>query len=104
MEMLRRSSVFASEVFERSPSDKELVSQARALCRDYIQARLHRAGVGWSKPDLGGAAPGGTLGEVSTVLLWLGEITHAQQRVVLQKNPSSQGQTICNCSSVHYNR
>lgn len=71
MEMLRRSSVFAAEVFDRSPTDKELVSQAKALCRDYIHSRLNRAGIGWSKHEL--AASGGTLGEVSSVLLWLGE-------------------------------
>lgn len=73
MEMLRRSSVFAAEVFDRSPTDKELVSQAKALCRDYIHSRLNRAGVGWSNPEHGLAASGGTLGEISTVLLWLGE-------------------------------
>ncbi|XP_029356179.1 bcl-2-related ovarian killer protein homolog A isoform X2 [Echeneis naucrates] len=72
MEMLRRSSVFAAEVFDRSPTDKELVSQAKALCRDYIHSRLNRAGVGWSNPEHGLAASGGTLGEISTVLLWLG--------------------------------
>ncbi|XP_035809330.2 bcl-2-related ovarian killer protein homolog A isoform X1 [Amphiprion ocellaris] len=73
MEMLRRSSVFAAEVFDRSPTDKELVSQAKALCRDYIHSRLNRAGIGWSKPEHGLAASGGTLGEVSGVLLWLGD-------------------------------
>ncbi|XP_037530933.1 bcl-2-related ovarian killer protein homolog A [Nematolebias whitei] len=71
MEMLRRSSVFAAEVFDRSPSDKVLVSQAKALCRDYIQARLSRAG--WLTHEHGLAASGGTLGEVSKVLLWLGD-------------------------------
>lgn len=71
MEMLRRSSVFAAEVmevFDRSPTDKELVSQSKVLCRDYIHSRLHRAGIGWSKPEHGS----GTLAEVSSVLLWLG--------------------------------
>ncbi|KAG7228667.1 hypothetical protein INR49_008443 [Caranx melampygus] len=72
MEMLRRSSVFAAEVFDRSPTDKELVSQAKALCRDYIHSRLNRAGIGWSNPEHGLAASGGALGEISTVLLWLG--------------------------------
>lgn len=70
--MLRRSSVFAAEVmevFDRSPTDKELVSQSKVLCRDYIHSRLHRAGIGWSKPEHGS---GGTLAEVSSVLLWLG--------------------------------
>lgn len=76
MEMLRRSSVFAAEVFDRSPTDKELVSQAKALCRDYIHSRLNRAGIGWSKADNGLPASGGTLREVSSVLLWLGEGVH----------------------------
>uniref|UniRef100_A0A672SK92 Bcl-2 Bcl-2 homology region 1-3 domain-containing protein n=1 Tax=Sinocyclocheilus grahami TaxID=75366 RepID=A0A672SK92_SINGR len=72
MEMLRRSSVFAAEVmevFDRSPTDKELVSQSKVLCRDYIHSRLHQAGIGWSKPEHGS----GALAEVSSVLLWLGD-------------------------------
>ncbi|XP_048845696.1 bcl-2-related ovarian killer protein homolog A-like [Brienomyrus brachyistius] len=76
MEMLRRSSVFAAEVmevFDRSPTDKELVSQAKALCRDYIHSRLNRAGIGWSKPEQSLSASGGALAEVSSVLLWLGD-------------------------------
>ncbi|XP_077440371.1 bcl-2-related ovarian killer protein homolog A [Vanacampus margaritifer] len=72
MEMLRRSSVFAAEVFDRSPTDKELVSQAKALCRDYIQSRLSRAGIGWSKPEQL-ASSWGASGDVSAVLLWLGD-------------------------------
>lgn len=74
MEMLRRSSVFAAEVmevFDRSPTDKELVSQSKMLCRDYIHSRLNRAGIGWTKTEHG--STGGTLAEVSTVLLWLGK-------------------------------
>ncbi|XP_006637736.1 bcl-2-related ovarian killer protein homolog A [Lepisosteus oculatus] len=70
MEVLRRSSVFAAEVmevFDRSPTDKELVSQAKALCREYIHSRLNRAGLGWSKPEHAAH------GEVSSVLLWLGD-------------------------------
>lgn len=74
--MLRRSSVFAAEVmevFDRSPTDKELVSQAKALCRDYIHSRLNRAGIGWSKSEQSPSASGGPQGEVSSVLLWLGK-------------------------------
>lgn len=74
--MLRRSSVFAAEVmevFDRSPTDKELVSQAKALCRDYINSRLIQAGVSWSKPEYNAPVPGGKLAEVSTILLRLGE-------------------------------
>ncbi|XP_009871515.1 PREDICTED: bcl-2-related ovarian killer protein-like, partial [Apaloderma vittatum] len=76
MEVLRRSSVFAAEVmevFDRSPTDKELVSQAKALCRDYINSRLIRAGVSWSKPEYNAPVPGGKLAEVSTILLRLGD-------------------------------
>ncbi|XP_074860337.1 bcl-2-related ovarian killer protein isoform X3 [Carettochelys insculpta] len=76
MEVLRRSSVFAAEVmevFDRSPTDKELVSQAKVLCRDYIHSRLLRAGIGWSKADHGAPVPGGRLAEVSSVLLRLGD-------------------------------
>ncbi|XP_061895488.1 bcl-2-related ovarian killer protein homolog A isoform X1 [Entelurus aequoreus] len=74
METLRRASVFAAEVYDRSPTDKELVLQARALCRDYIQSRLSRAGFGWSKPrPTKPASSWGTEEEISVVLLWLGE-------------------------------
>ncbi|KAI1882716.1 hypothetical protein AGOR_G00237780 [Albula goreensis] len=76
MEMLRRSSVFAAEVmdvFDRTPTDKELVAQAKALCKDYIHSRLNRAGIGWSKPEQCLSASGGMLGEVSSILLWLGD-------------------------------
>ncbi|XP_026516575.1 bcl-2-related ovarian killer protein isoform X3 [Terrapene carolina triunguis] len=75
MEVLRRSSVFAAEVmevFDRSPTDKELVSQAKVLCRDYIHSRLLWAGIGWSKPEHSAPMPGGRLAEVSSVLLRLG--------------------------------
>ncbi|XP_069752523.1 bcl-2-related ovarian killer protein homolog A isoform X2 [Narcine bancroftii] len=76
MEMLRRSSVFAAEVmevFDRSPPDKELISQAKALCRDYIHSRLIRAGIVWSKPDPLAAGPASKLTEVSAALLHLGD-------------------------------
>ncbi|XP_072851996.1 bcl-2-related ovarian killer protein isoform X2 [Pogona vitticeps] len=75
MEMLRRSSVFAAEVmevFDRTPTDKELVSQAKVLCRDYIHSRLIRAGIGWNKPEHSVPVPGGKLAEVSSILLRLG--------------------------------
>ena len=74
--MLRRSSVFAAEVmdgFERSPTDKELISQSKALCRDYILSRLHLAGLGWSKAELNLPTSSGSLSEVSAVLLCLGK-------------------------------
>lgn len=79
MEVLRRSSVFAAEImdaFDRSPTDKELVAQAKALGREFVHARLLRAGLVWSAPERVPPAPGGRLAEVCTVLLRLGECGH----------------------------
>lgn len=76
MEVLRRSSVFAAEImdaFDRSPTDKELVAQAKALGREFVHARLLRAGLAWSAPERAALAPGSRLAEVCTVLLRLGE-------------------------------
>ncbi|XP_064415711.1 bcl-2-related ovarian killer protein-like [Latimeria chalumnae] len=76
MEMLRRSSVYAAkvmEVFDRAPTDKELVSQSKVLCRAYIHFRLIRARIGWVKPEYSMPAPRGKLAEVSAVLLRLGD-------------------------------
>lgn len=71
MEVIRRSSVFAAgvmEAFDHSPSDKELVSKSKALCRDYIHSRLNIYGLGSSKTQVDS-----TLCEVSAVLLCLGK-------------------------------
>ncbi|XP_030015902.1 bcl-2-related ovarian killer protein homolog B [Sphaeramia orbicularis] len=76
MEVLRKSSVFAAEVldvFDRSLTDKELVSQSRALCRDYILSKLNQNGLGWSKSDLNLSPSNASLSEVSLVLLCLGD-------------------------------
>ncbi|KAF6732079.1 Bcl-2-related ovarian killer-like protein A [Oryzias melastigma] len=76
MEVLRRSSVFAAEVldvFERSHSEKELVSQSKALCRDYILSRLHQNGLGWSKSEINFCPSNAALSEVTMVLLCLGD-------------------------------
>lgn len=76
MEVLRRSSVFAAEVldvFERSHSEKELVSQSKALCRDYILSRLHQNGLGWSKSEINFCPSNAALSEVTMVLLCLGK-------------------------------
>ncbi|XP_045431258.1 bcl-2-related ovarian killer protein isoform X6 [Pipistrellus kuhlii] len=76
MEVLRRSSVFAAEImdaFDRSPTDKELVAQAKALGREFVHARLLRAGLSWSAPERAALAPGGRLAEVCAVLLRLGD-------------------------------
>lgn len=76
MDVLRRSSVFAAEVldvFDRSLTEKELVSQSKALCRDYILSRIHQNGLGWSKSELNLLPSNAALSEVSLVLLCLGE-------------------------------
>ncbi|XP_037705985.1 bcl-2-related ovarian killer protein [Choloepus didactylus] len=76
MEVLRRSSLLAADfrdAFERAPSDKELVAQAKALGREFVHARLLRAGLAWSAPERAAAAPGGRLAEVCAVLLRLGD-------------------------------
>eukprot|EP00064_Thunnus_orientalis_P015620 superscaffoldBa00002930_g15675 len=76
MEVLRRSSVFAAEVldvFDRSLTEKELVSQSKALCRDYILSRLNQNGLGWSKTELNLSPSNAALSEVSLVLLCLGD-------------------------------
>lgn len=76
MEVLRRSSVFAAEVldvFDRSLTEKELVSQSKALCRDYILSRLNQNGLGWSKTELNFSSSNAALADVSLVLLCLGD-------------------------------
>lgn len=76
MEVLRKSSVFAAEVldvFDRSLTEKELVSQSKALCRDYILSRLTQNGLGWSKMELNFSPLSAALAEVSMVLLCLGK-------------------------------
>ncbi|KAM6918470.1 bcl-2-related ovarian killer protein homolog B [Xenentodon cancila] len=76
MEVLRRSSVFAAEVldvFDKSLTEKELVSQSKALCRDYILSRLNQNGLGWSKSEINFSPPNAALAEVIVVLLCLGD-------------------------------
>nr|XP_057924886.1 bcl-2-related ovarian killer protein homolog B [Doryrhamphus excisus] len=76
MDVLRKSSVFAAEVlevFDRSLTDNELVSQSKALCRDYLVSRLNQNGLGWSKSELNLQPSNSALTEVSFVLLCLGD-------------------------------
>lgn len=73
--------MFAAEVldvFDRSLTDKELVSQSKALCRDYILSRLNQNGLGWSKSELNLSPSSAALSEVSLVLLCLGKKIPAQ--------------------------
>lgn len=68
--------MFAAEVldvFDRSLTEKELVSQSKALCRDYILSRLNQNGLGWSKTELNLLPSSAALAEVSLVLLCLGK-------------------------------
>ncbi|XP_041849666.1 bcl-2-related ovarian killer protein homolog B-like [Melanotaenia boesemani] len=76
MEVLRKSTVFAAEVldvFDRSLTEKELVSQSKELCRDYILSRLNQNGLGWSKSEINFSPSNAALAEVSLVLLCLGD-------------------------------
>lgn len=68
--------MFAAEVldvFDRSLTEKELVSQSKALCRDYILSRLNQNGLGWSKSELNLSPSNAALSEVSMILLCLGK-------------------------------
>ncbi|KAF7222575.1 bcl-2-related ovarian killer protein homolog B [Nothobranchius furzeri] len=77
MEVLRKSSAFASEVldvFDRSLTEKELVSQSKALCKDYILSRLNQNGLGWSKTEINFPPSNNSmLAEASLVLICLGD-------------------------------
>jgi len=74
---MRDMSVFGAEMkmFDRTHTEKELVSQSMELCRDFIHSRIIREGFSWSKiePDL--PEPHGALIDVSVVLLKLGKRT-----------------------------
>uniref|UniRef100_A0A8D1B6U2 Bcl-2-related ovarian killer protein n=1 Tax=Sus scrofa TaxID=9823 RepID=A0A8D1B6U2_PIG len=102
MEVLRRSSVFAAEImdaFDRSPTDKELVAQAKALGREFVHARLLRAGLAWNAPERAAPAPGGRLAEVCAVLLRLADELElirpsVYRNVARQLNLSLQSETV----------
>lgn len=87
MEVLRRSSVFAAEVlevFDRSLTEKELVSQSKALCRDYILSRLNQNGLGWSRNELNLPASNAAVSEASSVLLCLGKKNLIDNQIHIQ--------------------
>ncbi|XP_016348693.1 bcl-2-related ovarian killer protein homolog B [Sinocyclocheilus anshuiensis] len=78
LNVLERSSVFAAEmmmkeVFDRTPTEKELVSQSKELCRDFIHSRIVREGLSWSKVESDLPEPHGALVDISVVLLKLGD-------------------------------
>lgn len=98
MDVLRRSSVFAAEVldvFDRSLTDKELVSQSKALCRDYILSRINQNGLGWSKSELNLSPSNAALSEVSLVLLCLGERNLPYTQILLSLASEIAGQGLC---------
>ncbi|TRY91733.1 hypothetical protein DNTS_018978 [Danionella cerebrum] len=61
------------EVFERTPTEKELVFQSKDLCKDFIHSRITREGLSWSKVEIDLPEPHGYLIDVSMVLLKLGD-------------------------------
>ncbi|XP_067309988.1 bcl-2-related ovarian killer protein homolog B [Pseudorasbora parva] len=78
MSVFERSpvTVFAAEmmeVFDRTPTDRELVFQSKELCREFIHSRLIREGLSWSKVESDLPEPHGVLVNVSVVLLKLGD-------------------------------
>lgn len=77
--------VFAAEmkVFDRTHTEKELVSQSMELCRNFIHSRIIREGFSWSKvePDL--PEPHGALIDVSVVLLKLGKRNRSECELML---------------------
>uniref|UniRef100_A0A8C1WZY9 Uncharacterized protein n=1 Tax=Cyprinus carpio TaxID=7962 RepID=A0A8C1WZY9_CYPCA len=77
MRVFERSSVIAAEmmmeVFDRTPTEKDLVSQSKELCRDFIHSRIIREGLSWSKVESDLPEPHEALVDVSVVLLKLGD-------------------------------
>lgn len=63
------------DLMDRGQSEKELVFQSKILCRDFIYSRIVREGLNWSKVEsaLPVPVPDGALGDVSMVLLKLGD-------------------------------
>lgn len=61
------------DLLDRVPSEKDLVFQSKILCRDFIYSRITREGLNWSKVEAAAPVPDGSLGDVSVVLLKLGE-------------------------------
>ncbi|XP_076833104.1 bcl-2-related ovarian killer protein homolog B isoform X2 [Brachyhypopomus gauderio] len=61
------------EVLNRTHTDRELVSQSTILCRYFMHSRIIREGLNWSKVGPGLPALKGALGDVSKVLLKLGD-------------------------------
>lgn len=78
MNVFERSSVFAAEmmeVFDRTPTEKELIFQSKELCRVFIHSRIVREGLSWSKVEFDLLEPHGALADISAVLLKLGKKT-----------------------------
>uniref|UniRef100_A0AAY5EQH7 Uncharacterized protein n=1 Tax=Electrophorus electricus TaxID=8005 RepID=A0AAY5EQH7_ELEEL len=65
--------VVGMELFNRTLTDRDLVSQSMMLCRYFMCSRIIREGLSWSKVEPGLPAPDGALGDVLRVLLKLGD-------------------------------
>ncbi|KAK1786279.1 hypothetical protein P4O66_017984, partial [Electrophorus voltai] len=65
--------VVEMELFNRTFTDRDLVSQSMMLCRYFMCSRIIREGLSWSKVEPGLPAPDGALGDVLRVLLKLGD-------------------------------
>ncbi len=76
--VFERSSVFAAEMFDRTPTEKELVSQSKELCRDFIHSRIVREVLSWSNVEFYLPKPHGALVDISVVLLKLGKRTRSE--------------------------
>ncbi|XP_066518264.1 bcl-2-related ovarian killer protein homolog B [Hoplias malabaricus] len=61
------------DLLDRAPSEKELIFQSKVLCKDFIYSRITREGLTWSKVETSLPLSDEKLGEVSMVLLKLGD-------------------------------
>lgn len=61
------------EVFEQIPTERELVFQARLLCREFMYSRITREGLSWSAVDAVPPAAPAALTHAALVLLKLGK-------------------------------
>ncbi|XP_060744324.1 bcl-2-related ovarian killer protein homolog B [Tachysurus vachellii] len=61
------------EVFEQIPTERELVFQARLLCREFMYSRITREGLSWSAVDAVPPAAPAALTHAALVLLKLGD-------------------------------
>ncbi|KAK3531437.1 hypothetical protein QTP70_020519 [Hemibagrus guttatus] len=61
------------EVLEQIPTERELVIQAKMLCREFMYSRITREGLSWSEVDAAPPAAPAALSHTVLVLLKLGD-------------------------------